>query len=564
MTYKTIGLATDSSGNIYRSVDGHCESWNIALSGYSGCRAICAWNDGRVLIGDDYGRIYISTDYCETVDSVWISGYSCKFRIIKYSPDNPNIVIAITFDDGYIFRSTDYGDTWNLVLTPPDSSTAGFLGLGIPVLGGGGKFIAVGSTTPRGYRSDDYGSTWYPMTGLFTGIGTVYEVTNNGSGHLLIATGTSGNVYKSVNWGVNWSLVDSPGAFYTNDVVYLENSSYAYMSGSDVGTLRKSSYMGDSWGYPGGGDGHCGVDTIIKIVPIANHDLGYILIASGYDGKLQRSEDYGYTYTNVVNSTAQYIVDVITVYGDLPGETPPGPPPIIPIIESMWLPFLDRLLPRSRAFNLHPDRALKSFFRALAYVPKEIHDYIGDVFCEIIPSLTTMLSDWSDQFGSDTVLTANQLEAEFSAFGGQDPQYLQDEIQKICPNCYVHEWWVPASNPVEARSPMSFVNVCPILVNDINRLEPDWTHQFAPNVDAVDFAPNEDEIDFGTYDGYFHLLKQYPVPDNPNEYPLYFYVGAQTFPNAAVIDEADFRALCRIIFKLKPVHLRCVLNVTFA
>jgi len=564
MTYKTIGLATTSNGKIYRSIDGHCNTWSLALQGYSGCRAICAWNDGRVLIGDDYGRIYTSTDYCETIDSVWNSGYTCKFRIIKYSPDYPNIVIAITFDNGYIFRSTDYGDTWSLVLTPPDSDTAGFMGLGIPVLGGGGFFMAVGSTSPRGYRSYDYGATWTPMTGLFPGIGTCYEVTVTGGGMCILATGTSGNVYKSVNYGDTWTLRDSPGAFATNDVVYLGSSSSVYMTGSDIGTLRRTQNNGDTWGNPGGGDGTCGVDIIVKIVPIANHSLGYILIASGYDGLLQRSEDSGYTYTNVLDTDAQYILDVITIYGDIDDGTPPGPPPIIPIIESMWLPFIDRLLPRSRAFNLHPDRHLKSFFRAIAYIPKEIHDYIGDVFSETIPSLTTMLSDWSNQFGGDTVFTANQLEAEFAAFGGQDPQYLQDEIQKICPNCYVHEWWVPASDPVEARSPMSFVDNVLILVNDINRMEPDWTHQFAPNVDAVDFAPNEDEIDFGAYDGYFHLLKQYPVPDVEAEYPCYFYVGGQTFPNAAVINESDFRALCRIIFKLKPVHLRCVLNVTFA
>jgi hypothetical protein len=233
---------------------------------------------------------------------------------------------------------------------------------------------------------------------------------------------------------------------------------------------------------------------------------------------------------------------------------------------SEWVKVYDRLLPRSRAWDLTPEKTLKQFFEGLAIAPKNAKDHLASVFLEMLPFHTTYLKDWSEQFGSLITFDADELAAEWAAIGGQDPDYIQTCIQSICPNCYVHEWWVPGSDPVEARNP--FVGTDPyhpenliessfVLVNDLTDMFPNYTYQFG---DGTEFV-GDNSVQFGEYDGHIWRLKRYPCPNVPNEYPTYWYVGGETWPEFAHIAPSKLRPLMRMIFKIKPVHTRCILMV---
>lgn len=225
-----------------------------------------------------------------------------------------------------------------------------------------------------------------------------------------------------------------------------------------------------------------------------------------------------------------------------------------------WVKVFDRLLPRSRAWDLIPDKTLRKFFHGLSILPLNARNHIASVFLEMLPLETSYLHDWSEQFGSPNDLSSSELELEWRAFGGQDPAYIQDAIWSICDNCYVHEWWVPGSDPVEARNPFSpdnLIDTSYVLVNDLYEIVKNYLYQFGDGTQFVD----DNSVQFGDYDGYIRRLKRYPCPNVEEEYSVYWYVCGETWPEYAYIPESKLRPLMRMIFKLKPVHTRCILRV---
>lgn len=227
-----------------------------------------------------------------------------------------------------------------------------------------------------------------------------------------------------------------------------------------------------------------------------------------------------------------------------------------------WVKVFDRLLPRSRAWSLIIDRTLKKFFHGLSILPQMVEEQIASVLLEAFPDTTTYLSDWSLFFGSPTTLDSDELETEWGAFGGQSPQYIQSILLTAGFNTlFVHEWWVPDSNPPVARNPFSPVNLIDssyVLVNDLTEVDKNYTYQFG---DGSQLEPTPGP-QFGEYDGYYLRMKKYPCPNIASEYPVYWYVCDETWPNYALVEQSKFRTLIRLLYKIKPVHTRIILRVT--
>lgn len=224
-----------------------------------------------------------------------------------------------------------------------------------------------------------------------------------------------------------------------------------------------------------------------------------------------------------------------------------------------WVGVFDRLLPRSRAFGLVIDRTFRRFFHGLGILPKTLQEHIAGLVLEAFPATTNYLADWSLFLGSPETLTAGELEDLWAEPGGQTPRYIQDLLQVYGFDVYVHEWWVPDSCPPEARNPIVLVPTSRVLVNDLTHIERKWAHQFG---DGFSQFQSDNDVRFGEYDGYHWVPKIYPTPDDPREYPTYWYVCGETWPEYAEIPEEGLRTLIRLIYKLKPVHTRVILRVT--
>lgn len=228
-----------------------------------------------------------------------------------------------------------------------------------------------------------------------------------------------------------------------------------------------------------------------------------------------------------------------------------------------WVKVFDNLLPRSRAWTLILDRTLRKFFHGLSILPQTIHEHIGSVLLDAFPQTTNYLHEWSDTLGSWVDLDADELEYDWADPGGQSPGYVQGLLHdKGFTGLFVHEWWVPGTDPVEYRDPSQFFETDRILVNDLASVEKHYLHQFGDYLQGGDSQFVDDQsVSFGAYDGYFLQGKWYPTPNIPEEYPFYYYIGAEVWPNRATIYESELRFLLRLIYKTKPCHLRCILRI---
>lgn len=227
-----------------------------------------------------------------------------------------------------------------------------------------------------------------------------------------------------------------------------------------------------------------------------------------------------------------------------------------------WVKVFDILLPRSRAWDLVVNSVLRKFFHGLAILPKTIHEHIGSVLLEAFPGTSNYLADWSEALGSWTELDADELQYDHNDPGGQSPGYVQDFLHdKGFDNLYLHQWWASTS-PIAMRDASQFFETDRVLVNDLAHAEKNWRHQFGDYLHGGDSQFVSDEsVQFGTYDGWNLVGKKYRCHEIPGEYPLYYYIGAEVWPNKAIIYQSQLRYLLRLIYKTKPCHLRCILLI---
>ncbi len=223
-----------------------------------------------------------------------------------------------------------------------------------------------------------------------------------------------------------------------------------------------------------------------------------------------------------------------------------------------WKSFLFSLLPNTTLFSSIKDRFFTILIKSLGSVPKEAHDYNSQNLTDIHPDTTTRADDWSSQFGFATEQTTTRLTAEWQQEGGQSPNYLQEQLHAAgYTGLYVHEWWEPGSSPVTARNPIPYINDFQpnnLLVNHVN-------YSFLDLAQCGDDYQCGDDLQCGDNEGVRFEEKIYPHPAVADQYPFYFYVCAETWPNFAALTPDEVDDVKRIIYKIKPMHLRCVLLV---
>lgn len=230
------------------------------------------------------------------------------------------------------------------------------------------------------------------------------------------------------------------------------------------------------------------------------------------------------------------------------------------------------LLPRARAWRITIDKYLRQFFEGLAAaLIDDTKENFDSTYSDLDPQQTRDLPAWENQFGlPETDITEQErrdrLEAAWSATGGQSPKYIQDTLQNAGFPVYVHEWWVPGTEPavdvkacVTPRDPTALivppnyplVNKIPTIVNNyfVQAGEP-FAQAGEPTALAGNFTYAEGRV-------------VYTVPTNPAEWPYFIYIGGAvfgTFVNIPTERKDEFEDLC---LKICPCHLWIGLFVNF-
>lgn len=231
--------------------------------------------------------------------------------------------------------------------------------------------------------------------------------------------------------------------------------------------------------------------------------------------------------------------------------------------------IFQHLLPDAAAWRLTIAKTLRSFFEGLAGGPEDAVAFVDDVYGDLHPETTRELVEWEKQFGlqpnGDEATRRLALAAEWAANGGQSPSYIQGVLHTAgFTNLFVHEWFEPGGPPYVARDPRDYTEQPLIGSWQCTGLDEfGYVPPTQPQCQAVSF-PNQPQPQCNAWlaneVGYLvnkDLTRRAPppVPDDPDTWPYWFYVGAETFPEIASVD-ADLRSeLERLLLKLGPSHL---------
>lgn len=198
---------------------------------------------------------------------------------------------------------------------------------------------------------------------------------------------------------------------------------------------------------------------------------------------------------------------------------------------------------------------LSRFFAGLAQALEPFSAFFDGVFGDAFPNTTRELSAWEGQFGIepnvDDAVRRQNLNAEWSATGGQSPEYINSIIQAAGFDVWVHEWWA-SGPPYITRLPKDFT--LDPLIGSVQ------CSAFAdqPQCSAL---PDQPECNrFLANDPHYFVNKNLtnvappPIPDDPATWRYFVYFGAETFPDNATVPLSRKSELERLILKLIPAQ----------
>ncbi len=214
----------------------------------------------------------------------------------------------------------------------------------------------------------------------------------------------------------------------------------------------------------------------------------------------------------------------------------------------------------------------------------------------MFPQTTRELDEWDKQFALRESLLNDQgrrdrLDATWKVLGGQDAKYIQDTLRANGFDVYVHEWWVPGTEP----APGGKLCVTPRNPVDVLRLEftgvdgqftvgcgealAECGEAFAemgngidplgyPLVNKIFFTEDdlsilcgealaecgEVDAECGQFINFVFTPVNYVVPLDPLKWPYFLYIGGLVYGDVATILPSrrdEFETLCLKICPLQ-------------
>lgn len=218
----------------------------------------------------------------------------------------------------------------------------------------------------------------------------------------------------------------------------------------------------------------------------------------------------------------------------------------------MFLNIFKHLLPNARAWRLTVDKFLRQFFDGLSTpLGDNAKQFFDEIYSDLDPQQTRELGAWENQFALvDNALTEQErrdrLDATWKAVGGQDPRYIQDTLQGTGFDVYVHEWWVPGTEP-------AIDNPAAATPRDPNTVLTGGVVFYTVECGELLAQCGEAGAQCGERTspvGYPLVNKDgsvYTISATPNDWSYYLYIGGAVFGDAAQVDPKrrdEFEDLC--------------------
>jgi hypothetical protein len=210
-------------------------------------------------------------------------------------------------------------------------------------------------------------------------------------------------------------------------------------------------------------------------------------------------------------------------------------------------------------------KPLRELFEGLDGFLITLKVFVDDVWDNVFPATATTenLDTWDKVFnlpdvGLSTQAQRNRLGVRWAMERGQSPSYIQNYIQDYgFTDVYIHEWWVPGSDPPVARSPYQYLADTEIacgepgaecgepgvecgeilftaigyyLVNKIYTASRDWTAACGEPLTEC----GEPLAECGEFDGFREDLVLPPLPGDEG-HPYFLYFGGSVYGDLAEV-----------------------------
>jgi hypothetical protein len=214
------------------------------------------------------------------------------------------------------------------------------------------------------------------------------------------------------------------------------------------------------------------------------------------------------------------------------------------------------------------------FLKGLAGgAPQEARDYIDAVYGDAFPATTRELPQWQRQFGlyppEGETQQRQQLDDTWSEEGGQSPAYLQSVLQAAGFNVYVHDWW-SSGPPYVARDPRDYTEQPRIGTVQCSADVPTQPQCTGYAFDGTPLLRQPQCNRFLANEIHYIVNKDLsanappPIPNDPLTWPCFMYIGGETFPNVATVEETRRDEFERLVLKHRPLQLWVVFLVDYS
>jgi photosystem II stability/assembly factor-like uncharacterized protein len=196
---------------------------------------------------------------------------------------------------GYIYMTTEFGDVWTML----DSLGQYIYANGVAMGDDAQHAIVVGNSNAGAkiWVSNDYLNTWNEGNGPPTSI-IMQAVAMSGNGRFVVAVENGGKVWRSTNYGADFSITSSPMLGWT--AIKMSGSGQIVVATSENSGIYYSHDHGETWARSNAPSG-------VWANALAMNVEGNITIAGlGTGGAIYISSDFGVTWTASANSVPRY------------------------------------------------------------------------------------------------------------------------------------------------------------------------------------------------------------------------------------------------------------------
>lgn len=235
-----------NDGGIYRSTnDGNTfENLNTNLTLTQFYRiAASPFNPRRILGGtQDNGTQ-------ETQSTLnWAAAFGGDGGEVCFYPFSPNIILGET-QNGGIRRTTNGGTTW--VSATSGISTSENVAWIAPIINDPSTLNTFYTARQRVYKTTTSGSSWFAVSGNVNGTNAVRNLSVSLTNSKILYATSGALVFRSTDWGANFTNVTSglPNRTITSVYIHPDSSNIAFVtfSGFGAGKIYKTTNDGQSW-----------------------------------------------------------------------------------------------------------------------------------------------------------------------------------------------------------------------------------------------------------------------------------------------------------------------------